>query len=78
MLVNRKSTRKGPKYSQIYVPHDQRQLNPPPRIIQTEKEAQNYLHQLKQMGYINTPKRSYEYMLFTPVGSTDSTFTIPL
>lgn len=53
MLINRKrSYRRGPKYRQTYVPHDQRQLNTQPTPIMDERTAQYYLNQLTQMGYI--------------------------
>lgn len=48
----RRSYRKGPPANQIYVPHDQRNLNQDPIPITTERQAQYYYKQLHDMGYI--------------------------
>lgn len=55
----RRSYRKGPPANQIYVPHDQRKLTADPIPIMTEKQAQYYYNQLKDMGYIPEPVDNY-------------------
>lgn len=51
----RRSYRKGPPANQIYVPHDQRNINQDPIPITTERQAQYYYKQLYNMGYIPQP-----------------------
>lgn len=73
----RRSYRKGPPANQIYVPHDQRQLNPDPIPIMTEKQAQYYYKQLKDMGYIppQIPPPETDYQIFK-IGTIDNTYGI--
>lgn len=73
----RRSYRKGPPANQIYVPHDQRQLNPDPIPIMTEKQAQFYYKQLKDMGYIppQIPPPDTDYQIFK-IGTIDNTYGI--
>lgn len=53
MFIKRtRSTIRGPTQRQTYVPHDQRQVNTEPTPIKTEKMAQYYYNQLKNMGYL--------------------------
>lgn len=55
----KRSYRKGPPTNQIYVPHDQRNINQDPIPITTEKQAQYYYKQLYDMGYIQEPVDNY-------------------
>lgn len=55
----KRSYRKGPPANQIYVPHDQRNINQDPIPITTEKQAQYYYKQLYDMGYIQEPVDNY-------------------
>lgn len=60
MFVKRNPGRKGPSNRQVYVPHDQRELNPSPIPIRTQKEAEFYYKQLQGMGLINPPTDNYK------------------
>lgn len=70
----KRSYRKGPPANQIYVPHDQRQLNPNPIPIMTEKQAQFYYRQLKDMGYI-PPQQTQDIQVFQ-IATADQSYKI--
>lgn len=73
---NRKrSKQKGPPFRQIYVPHDQRLLNYKPIPITNEFQAQYYLEQLKNMGYV---RNQFPQVVSVHITNTDNFISFDL